>query len=146
MNRALQTLGPIVAAGALALSAVSALAVEANQAQVSGHGNEPSLACTLKVVHEGNDAGVKSMVRITPSEAVAAARATGSGTLGAPKVENENGCVVYSVKKTANGQTVDVLVDAGNGKVLKQDASIQEDAQDEERESTTENERAEHTR
>lgn len=43
------------------------------------------------------------------------------GTAGEVELENENGSVVYSVEITANGITADVMVDAGNGKVLAQD-------------------------
>ena len=44
------------------------------------------------------------------------------GTAGTATLENENGNVVYSVIVTTSTGAVDVKVDAGNGKVLAQDA------------------------
>lgn len=67
-------------------------------------------------------ASLEGLATITPDEASAAALAAVPGTAGAVELDNENGFVVYSVEVTAaDGTTIDVKVDAGNGQVLAQD-------------------------
>jgi uncharacterized membrane protein YkoI len=61
---------------------------------------------------------LKSLARITPEQASAAALAQVPGTVKKVELENENGNVVYGVEiKTADGES-DVKVDAGDGRVL----------------------------
>ena len=61
---------------------------------------------------------LKSLARITPEQASAAALAQVPGTVKKVELENEDGNVVYGVEiKTADGER-DVKVDAGNGRVL----------------------------
>ena len=61
---------------------------------------------------------LKSLARITPEQASAAALAQVPGTVKKVELENENGNVVYGVEiKTADGKS-DVKVDAGDGRVL----------------------------
>src|SRR5882672_10851228 len=68
---------------------------------------------------EGAESGrLKSLARITPEQASAAALAQVPGTVKKVELENENGNVVYGVEiKTADGES-DVKVDAGDGRVL----------------------------
>jgi uncharacterized membrane protein YkoI len=67
-------------------------------------------------------AALISKAAITADEASAAANRAVPGTVNQVELDNENGQVVYSVEiNTAKG-TVDVKVDAGNGKVLYQDS------------------------
>jgi uncharacterized membrane protein YkoI len=64
-----------------------------------------------------------SLATTTTAEATAAAQAAVAGTVGDVVLENENGYVVYGVEiTTANGSTVDVKVDAGNGSILAKQA------------------------
>jgi uncharacterized membrane protein YkoI len=66
----------------------------------------------------GESERLKSLARITPEQAQAAALAQVSGTVKKVELENEDGNVVYGVEiKTANGES-DVKVDAGDGRVL----------------------------
>jgi len=61
---------------------------------------------------------LKSLARITPEQASAAALAQVPGTVMKVGLENEDGNVVYGVEiKTADGKS-DVKVDAGDGRVL----------------------------
>lgn len=61
---------------------------------------------------------LKSLARITPEQASAAALAQAPGTVKKVELENEEGNVVYGVEiKTADGES-DVKVDAGDGRVL----------------------------
>jgi len=69
---------------------------------------------------------LKSLARITPEQAQAAALAQVPGTVKKVELENEDGNVVYGVEiKTANGES-DVKVDAGDGRVLH----IEKDGED----------------
>lgn len=71
---------------------------------------------------------LEGLATITPDEAIAAALAAVPGSASDAELGNENGFVVYDVTVTAaDGTTIDVKVDAGNGEVLAQET----DAQDE---------------
>jgi uncharacterized membrane protein YkoI len=70
---------------------------------------------------------LKSLARITPEQASAAALAQVPGTIKKVELENEDGNVVYGVEiKTANGES-DVKVDAGDGRVLHVEKDSEED-------------------
>ena len=70
---------------------------------------------------------LKSLARITPEQASAAALAQVPGTVKKAELENEDGNVVYSVEiKTADGES-DVKVDAGDGRVLHVDKDGEHD-------------------
>ena len=91
-------------------------ASEANEANESKEGNKGEEA---EDKAEGAESErLKSLARITPEQASAAALAQVPGTVKKVELENEDGNVVYGVEiKTANGER-DVKVDAGDGRVL----------------------------
>jgi uncharacterized membrane protein YkoI len=95
------------------------------------HGSEDAEAQTLR-----------SKATVSAAEARSAALAAVPGTAGEVELDNENGNVVYSVEvKNADGSEIDVKVDAGNAKVLHQEADDGDDAgkaQERESESGTE--------
>lgn len=66
---------------------------------------------------------LEPLATTTAQEAAAAAIAAVPGTAGAVELEDENGYVVYNVEVTGtDGTIVEVMVDAGNGSVLGQEA------------------------
>lgn len=68
-------------------------------------------------------AALKSLATISPDQARAAALAAAPGTVAKVELGNEHGNVVYDVEITkADGTVADVTIDAGNGKVLAQEA------------------------
>jgi uncharacterized membrane protein YkoI len=70
---------------------------------------------------------LKSLARITPEQASAAALAQVPGTVKKVELENEDGNVVYGVEiKTADGES-DVKVDAGDGRVLHVEKGDEDD-------------------
>jgi uncharacterized membrane protein YkoI len=79
---------------------------------------------------EGAEAqALRSKATVSAAEARSAALAAVPGTAGQIELDNENGNVVYSVEITqADGSTIDVKVDAGNAKVLHQEADDGDDA------------------
>lgn len=88
-----------------------------------GQDTEPSEADEAK--------NLQSLATTTPEQARAAALAAVPGTAGAVELDNENGYVVYSVQVTgADGNTVDVKVDAGNATVLAQDTDTDTETND----------------
>ena len=91
-------------------------ASEANEANESKEGEDGEEA---KDREEGAESErLKSLARITPEQAQAAALAQVSGTVKKVELENEDGNVVFGVEiKTAEGES-DVKIDAGDGRVL----------------------------
>jgi uncharacterized membrane protein YkoI len=99
-------------------------AAEANEANGSKKGEKGEETENKAEGAEGER--LKSLARITPEQASAAALAQVPGTLKKVELENEDGNVVYGVEiKTANGES-DVKVDAGDGRVLH----IEKDGED----------------
>ncbi|WP_216326191.1 PepSY domain-containing protein [Deinococcus aestuarii] len=68
------------------------------------------------------EAQLRTLAKITPQQASQAAQAAVPGTVTSVKLEDEDGSLVYAV---VIGQT-EVVVDAGNGKVLHQEAADSE--------------------
>ena len=99
-------------------------AAEANEANESKEGKKGEEA---EDKAEGTESErLKSLARITPEQAQAAALAQVPGTVKKVELENEDGNVVYGVEiKTASGES-DVKVDAGDGRVLH----IEKDGED----------------
>lgn len=74
-------------------------------------------------------AALEGLATITPEDATAAALAAVPGTAGAAELEDEDGFVVYEVEVTAaDGTVTEVIVDAGDGSVLAQEAEDADDA------------------
>jgi len=91
-------------------------ASEANEANESKEGKKGEEA--EDKAESAESERLKSLTRITPEQASAAALAQVPGTVKKVELENENGNVVYGVEiKMANGES-DVKVDAGDGRVL----------------------------
>ena len=99
-------------------------AAEANEANGSKKGEKGEE--TENKAEGAESERLKSLARITPEQASAAALAQVPGTVKKVELENEDGNVVYGVQiKTANGES-DVKVDAGDGRVLH----IEKDGED----------------
>ena len=72
---------------------------------------------------KAEDAGLAKLATVTPEQATAAATKAVPGKAATPKLSNEDGNVVYEVTVTsADGKNhTEVIVDAGNAKVLHQE-------------------------
>ena len=89
----------------------------------------PAYSSSIKVPEQNGvsdqaeAATLAAKATVTPAQAKDAALAAAPGTAGKVELDSENGNLVYSVEVTkAGGTTVDVKVDAGNAKVLAQEA------------------------
>lgn len=90
--------------------------------QISQQVQDPKYACTIKVPENTPTAQLGALAKITVAQAEAAAKTSVPGTVQSIRLEDENGCLVYSVHIAANGKFTDVKVDAGNSKVVHQEA------------------------
>ncbi|EYB68581.1 peptidase [Deinococcus phoenicis] len=79
------------------------------------------------------EAQLRALARITPQQASQAAQAAVPGTVGSVKLEDENGNLVYEVVIGKTG----VVVDAGNGRVLHQEAADSENGQEDNEQGET---------
>lgn len=74
-----------------------------------------------------DEAGFAQMAKIPMNAAVSAALKQVPGNVLRAELENENGYLVYGVEIVkADQQTVDVKVDAGNGRILSTDRDKQD--------------------
>ena len=81
----------------------------------SGEMGESTLVGTIPVVKGTN---LKALAKINKGEAETAALKLVEGKVEKVRLENEDGYVVYNVKVKYKGNELEVLVDAGNGKVV----------------------------
>ena len=71
------------------------------------------------------------LAKISADEASKAATTAVPGTAATPELEEEDGNVVYDVEIiTADGKQVEVIIDAGNGKVLAQETDNDHEGKD----------------
>ena len=94
---------------------------------------KPKWTGTIKVQGKHTQAELKQMAKITAKEATKTALAAVQGQnkkVTEVELEVEHGYLVYGVEIKVNGQKAEyeVLVDAGNGKVL--DTELEEDDDD----------------
>ncbi len=111
----------ILAGGSLVISTVQV-------AQANSKKPEPALTCSIKIPKPA-PSDLSSLAKIRAQDALTAAQKAYPG-IAVKKVEldNENGCLVYSLELRNGGE---VLVDAGNGKVLKKESPSAEHAKQE---------------
>jgi hypothetical protein len=84
---------------------------------------QPTYACTINVPQDADDASLARRAKITLAQATRAAQTAVSGTALRAGLDNENGCLVYSVEiHSADGKIHDVKIDAGTAAVLHQEA------------------------
>ena len=80
--------------------------------------------CSTKASKMTSKTELQALAKITPEQAKTAALAEANGaTIVKGGIETENGCLVYSYHVKApnmKGQT-EVIVDAGNGKILERE-------------------------
>ena len=82
--------------------------------------------CSMKASKTAKKADLMAMAKVKPEEAKKIAlEAAGGNAIVKGGIETEDGCLVYSyhVKSSAKGDKgqTEVFVDAGNGKILKQE-------------------------
>jgi uncharacterized membrane protein YkoI len=82
---------------------------------------QPAYACSIAVPQDANNPNLAGLAKITLAQAQQAAQAAVPGTLFRSGLDNENGCLVYSVEiRSANGMIHDVKVDAGTAAIVSQ--------------------------
>lgn len=70
-----------------------------------------------------NDAALLAKVKISLTQAIAAAEGHVQGRAVRAELEDENGTLVYGVEVTSGTQTTDVKVDTNDGKILSAQAA-----------------------
>ena len=112
-----------VGAGKMALAASQTPGAKSGAVQ-NANSQVPAYTCSIKVP-EPEPRDLSTLAKIKADRAMAAAQAAFPGTaVKKMELDNENGCLVYSVV-LSNG--MDVKVDAGNGKVVHQESAGQEE-------------------
>jgi uncharacterized membrane protein YkoI len=108
---------------ALALALAGWAGKAALAADQQANAQIPSYTCSIKVP-EPEPADLSTLAKIKADQAMAAAQAAFPGTaVKKMELDNENGCLVYSVVLSND---MEVKVDAGNGAVLHQELAGKE--------------------
>jgi len=112
----------LAALAAILAIPVAAGFVLAQQKENVDQKQEPTFSCSIKVPQGTKDQDLAKLAKIPVAQATQAAQAAVSGTVKRSQLENENGCLVYSVDiQSADGKFHDVKVDAGTGTVVHQE-------------------------
>jgi uncharacterized membrane protein YkoI len=99
------------------MTATGALTLKANEGK--GQEKAPQYHSSIQADKNlENEAALRKLAKITLEEAVHAAQNAAPGTVTESGIENEDGNVVYTVEMRSGNTTSEVIVDAGNGKVL----------------------------
>ena len=100
--------------------------ITAAQAPEAKDGNDVAEAASKKAETDA----LSKLATVTPSQAADAATKAVPGKASTPELTNEHGNVVYDVTVTSvDGKTItDVVIDAGNAKVLAQTVDNEHDA------------------
>jgi uncharacterized membrane protein YkoI len=111
-----------VGAGKMALAASQTPGAKSGAVQ-NAYGQVPTYTGSIKVP-EPEPRDLSTLAKIKADQAMAAAQAAFPGTaVKKMELDNENGCLVYSVV-LSNG--MEVKVDAGNGAILHQELAGKE--------------------
>ena len=125
-------LGVVAGAAGIAAAATSTSSSTPAESKAEADNTQDPSYTSSVTAPEGKDgtsetdesAALQGLAKVTADQAKAAALAAVPGTAATPQLENENGNVVWAVEVTgADGKVTDVKVDAGDGKVLQQDAA-----------------------
>jgi uncharacterized membrane protein YkoI len=118
----------LLLAGALILALGSTIIGTGREAQAASKNAKPPLNCSIKIPHPA-PADLSTLSKISAQDALTAAKKAYPG-IAVRKVEldNENGYLLYSLELRNGGE---VLVDAGNGKVLRKESPAAEHAKHE---------------
>ena len=124
----------LLLAGALILALGSMVLGTGQEAQAASKQEtqpEPGLTCSIKVPTP-EPADLSALAKIKAQDAITAAKKAYPGiAVKNAELDNENGCLVYSVELRNGGE---VLVDAGNGTVLRKEPPSAEHAKHEAKE------------
>jgi uncharacterized membrane protein YkoI len=127
----MQTKAKIVLAGLAAVVALplagSLVMAQQQKTEDADKAQEPTYSCSIKVPQGTKDQDLATLAKIPLPRATQMAQAAVSGMVKQSGLENENGCLVYSVDiQSADGKFHDVKVDAGTGAVVHQETSAKQ--------------------
>ncbi len=89
-----------------------------HEAEETAEAREKSGATFVGTIPITKEVNLNSLAKISENQAKASALKLAEGKVEQIKLENENGYLVYTVRVKYKGDEFDVLVDAGNAKVL----------------------------
>jgi hypothetical protein len=122
----------LAALGAAVVGLAVARPALAQSTQTGGQTQSPQYACSITVPPNTPNAKLAGLAKISAQQAEAAAKTAVPGTVEKVRLDDENGCLVYSVKiRGSDGRVRDVKVDAGTGKVLHQELAGQDGEEEE---------------
>jgi uncharacterized membrane protein YkoI len=101
---------------ALAVAGTSSVALAENDSEQEA---KPTYHASIQVPAKlESEAALQKLAKVTREDAARIAQGSAPGTVVETKLENEDQNLVYTVEISSGGKTSEVIVDAGNGKVL----------------------------
>ncbi len=100
---------------------------DAGETRISGSIAAPAEQQGAEEDSNAEQAALAGLAKISEADAKTAALAAAPGTVNNVRLEDEDGFVVYAVEVTTANGLVEVKIDAGNGKVLAQEAGDEHD-------------------
>lgn len=102
------------------LGLVSSIALASNNDIETNddNGKDIVIKSSIQIPQDATEAVENSSAKITADEALKTVQNKFSGKILSVKLENENGNLIYASEVMNNNQITDVIVDAGDGKIL----------------------------
>lgn len=128
--------------GLVLLSLVGTLAMADGDKETSDDNQKLNIKSSIQISDNATEEVENSSAKIGVTDVTKVIKGKSLGKILSVKLENENGNLVYIAEVVKNDQTKDIIVDAGNGKILASmvDKKDSKDEIDEENEDDDENE------
>lgn len=125
----------------VALSLMSSVALASDKdLEMKDKSQDKVIKSSVQVEDKVPELIEKTMAKIDVAEVTKILNTKYNGTVVQVKLENEDGNLVYQAEVLKNNQITDVLVDAGNGKILASKVDKSDEEGEEEDEDGNENE------
>ena len=103
----------------LALSLVSGVAMAGDIETNDDHGKDIEIKSSIQLSEKASEAEETKAAKVGMNEVIATIKAKFPGKITKVELENEEGNLIYEAEVFQNdGKTLDVVVDAGTGKIL----------------------------
>ncbi len=126
--------------GLVLLSLVGTLAMADGDKETSDDNQKLNIKSSIQISDNATEEVENSSAKIGVTDVTKVIKGKSLGKILSVKLENENGNLVYIAEVVKNDQTTDIIVDAGNGKILasmvdKKDSKVHEDDKEEDSEN-----------
>lgn len=127
----------------IALSLIGTMAMADGNKELNDDKENHYIKSSVQISENASEELENSSAKIDVADATKAVKENFSGTIISTKLENENGNLVYVSEVLDKNQITDVIVDAGNGKILASKLDTKDSDEEDEHDDKEGNEKNE---